>query len=128
MRRAGDRPETAVEEVSVKVPDSCIILSGYMAEITRNHSDYGIESTPWRLWPRYCAHTPAHLLLTKLTQGVHACFNTATQTDVSPITTCDRVRLRLITVLASNRVGSLSLLSVKSHFVYLVKFQSEMLH
>lgn len=50
-----------------EVHDFSFILPSCIAEITRNHSDCDIESTLCWLLPRYCAHMPVHLLLTKLT-------------------------------------------------------------
>lgn len=51
-----------------EVHDFSFILPSYIAETTRNHSDCDIESTLCWLLPRYCAHMPVHLLLTKLTK------------------------------------------------------------
>lgn len=128
MRRAEDRPETAVEEVRLKFtisPLFCRVTLQRSREIIRivtlNPHCVGFCHDIVRICRFTCCSPNS--------QGVHAYFNTATQTDASRITACDWVHLHLITLFANNLVVQLDRRACECEIslVHLVKFQSELL-
>lgn len=81
MRRAEDRPETAVEEVRLKF--TVVLSSVELFEIVRI-----VTLNPHRVG--FChdvARTCQFTCCSPNSQGVHACFSTAAQTDASHVTT-----------------------------------------
>lgn len=103
-----------------EVQDLSFNRTSYIITIRRKHSGYDVEST-------VCCILPVHLLLTKFTQGVHAYFNTTTQTDASHVHTFILSSTSLNHSSVCNLVAQLAYQALERELslVSLVKFQPE---